>query len=139
MKGDGQRELFRFLCETFYPLQKPTGGNRDMTGSDVQQFRMVDNPQGEQRVVVVGERLSLPHHHNIGYAFFEIILDDVNLVNELAWVEAAREACLPRSAKAAIHGASRLAGDAHGQTAIGRGKSHRFDQGPIVEFQKILS
>lgn len=95
---------------------------------------MVHDAQRCQGCIVVGERLSLSHYHDVGHAHIVIILYNVDLIDKLTRHEASRKACLSGCAKHTSHGAAGLARNADSQAAVRGGEPNCFYKGAIMKF-----
>jgi hypothetical protein len=65
MKGDGEAELFGFAGESLYLGHEPAGGDGDFAGADVGAPRSVEDAEGDEKVIVVGERFAHAHDHKV--------------------------------------------------------------------------
>lgn len=137
VEGDGERELLGFLGELMDHGNESAGGDGEVTSTDAGAVRGVEEAKGLQRLIVVGERLSLAHEDDAGDALAKVVSDMANLLVDLRRLERAGEACLACGAEGAAHATSGLGGGANGQLWA-RGHANALDRDAIIEAEQVL-
>src|SRR5208282_2946265 len=65
VEGDGEAELERFGGQLADLRGQTAGGDGDFARADLAAPRRVEDAQGAQEVVVVGQRFAHPHDHDV--------------------------------------------------------------------------
>jgi len=97
-----------------------------MPHADVQPVRAVDQRQKLQYVILVVQRLSDPHQHNVGDGKAAVQLGKQHLIQYLGGRQVTHLSGDGAGAEGAAHAAAHLRGDAHG-IAVVIAHQHRFD------------
>ena len=137
VEGDGERELLGLLRKLVDHGDKTAGGDGEVTGTDTSAVRGVEEAKGLQRLIVVGERLSLAHEDDAGDALAKVVAGVANLLVDLGRLERAGETRLARGAEGAAHATSCLGGGADGQFGA-RGHANALDGDAVIEAEQVL-
>ena len=108
-----------------------------MAHSDIDALRVVHQLQKTQHRIEVVQRLSDPHHNNIGNGLSRFLLDKNNLIQNLPCAEPANQPAKGGGAEGAAHQASHLTGDADG-VAMAIAHQHRLHAVPVRQPPEIF-
>ena len=138
VEGDGQGELLGLLREAVDLGNHAARGDGEVPGPDAERVRVVEEPEGLERLVIVREGLALPHENDAAHPGPEVVLDVDDLLVYLLCDERARKAAASRGAERAVHRTTSLRGGAH-REAVAGGHAHALDGVAVGETQEVLS
>ena len=79
VQGKCQRDLQLFFCKFPDVRYNPTGRRRDISLADIESVFVTDHVNEFQKIVIIIQRFSGSHDHNIRNSLASYLLDLVNL------------------------------------------------------------
>ena len=145
MQGDRQPDLQRLIRQLPDLRGQTARGHRDVPRAQADAPRRVDDPDGLQELVVIGQRLAHSHEDEVVHALSSGFLGPQDLLDDLARPQVALPAVQPARAKFAAVGAPHLGRDAErapvaGLPVQGRGgrNQHGFNELAVRQAEKKL-
>ena len=113
VQGEGQRDGEFLVRKVIDPGHDPASRDRHISLTDVESVLIGEKAQEADQIVVVVQRLTRPHHHNVGHPLAGHTLDLIDLVQHLGRRQRADQSIQRRRAEPAAHAAAHLGGDAY--------------------------
>ncbi len=113
VKGECQCNLQLFFCQPGHIRHNSAGGHRNIALADMHSFLIRQKPDKFQKILIVIQGLSRPHHHHMRHPLTCSPLNPVHLVQHFRRGEVTHQPVQRGGAESAPHAAACLRRNAH--------------------------